>query len=87
MPKTKLLYTVVQGDETRTSNFVSYQFNKGKAIPVQAWTGPEGSRWLRLPFQDILHTNVEKMSALRTSCLYPPGNIQVQNQLKTCLYK
>jgi len=23
---------------------------KGKAIPLQAWTGPEGSRKLRLPF-------------------------------------
>jgi len=23
--------------------------NKGKAIPVQAWTGPVGSRRLRLP--------------------------------------
>jgi hypothetical protein len=22
---------------------------KGKAIPLQAWTGPEGSRMLRLP--------------------------------------
>jgi hypothetical protein len=22
---------------------------KGKAIPLQAWTGPEGSKWLRLP--------------------------------------
>jgi len=22
---------------------------KGRAIPLQAWTGPEGSRWLRLP--------------------------------------
>jgi hypothetical protein len=22
---------------------------KGKAIPLQAWTGPEGSRSLRLP--------------------------------------
>jgi len=22
---------------------------KGKGIPLQAWTGPEGSRWLRLP--------------------------------------
>jgi hypothetical protein len=27
---------------------------KGKAIPLQAWTGPEGSRRLRLPdFQTI----------------------------------
>jgi len=25
------------------------QFIKGKAIPLQAWTGPEGSRRLRLP--------------------------------------
>ena len=75
MPKTKLLYTVVQSDETRTSNFALYQFSKGKPIPVQAWTGPEDSRWLKLPFQDNLHTNVEKMSALHTGCLYPPGNI------------
>jgi len=24
-------------------------FLKGKAIPIQAWRGPEGSRTLRLP--------------------------------------
>jgi len=23
--------------------------NKGKAVPLQAWSGPEGSRKLRLP--------------------------------------
>jgi hypothetical protein len=28
---------------------VSLRFGKGKAIPLQAWTGPEGSRNLRLP--------------------------------------
>jgi len=28
---------------------VSYLYLKGKAIPLQAWTGPEGSRRLRLP--------------------------------------
>ena len=29
---------------------------KGKAIPVQGWTGPEGSRRLMLPkFQDNRH--------------------------------
>jgi len=27
----------------------SYVGKKGKAIPLQAWTGPEGSRRLRLP--------------------------------------
>jgi len=32
---------------------MSHRYNldisKGKAIPLQAWTGPEGSRRLRLP--------------------------------------
>jgi len=28
---------------------LSLSKSKGKAIPVQAWTGPEGSRRLRLP--------------------------------------
>ena len=29
--------------------FTSKVKDKGKAIPLQAWTGPEGSRRLRLP--------------------------------------
>ena len=29
--------------------FVRYIKGKGKAIPLQAWTGPEGSRRLTLP--------------------------------------
>jgi len=24
-------------------------YQKGEAVPVKAWTGREGSRWLRLP--------------------------------------
>jgi len=32
------------GDEVNKQNT-----GKGKAIPLQAWTGPEGSRRLRLP--------------------------------------
>jgi hypothetical protein len=27
----------------------NYTYGKGKAIPLQAWTGPEGSRKLRFP--------------------------------------
>jgi len=39
----------------------------GKAIPLQAWTGPEDSRRLRLPtFQDNRHMKVVRLSALRT---------------------
>jgi len=49
---------------------------KSKAIPIQAWTGPEGSSRLRLPeFQDNQHMKVVSLSALRTGRLYPPGNI------------
>ena len=39
---------------------------KGKAVPLQAWTGPEGSRKLRFP--DFLTTAQDggRLSALRT---------------------
>jgi len=43
----------------------------GKAIPLQAWAGPEGSRRSRLPFQDIQHMKLVRLSALRTGRLYP----------------
>ena len=43
----------------------------GKTIPVQAWTGPEGTRRLRFPdFQDSRHMKVVRLSALRTGRLY-----------------
>jgi hypothetical protein len=44
---------------------------KGKTVPLQAWTGPEGSRKLRLP--DFVTTAQDggRLSALRTSRLYP----------------
>jgi len=43
---------------------------KGKAIPLQAWTGPEGSRSLRLPeFLDSRHMKVVRLSALHTGRL------------------
>jgi len=45
---------------------------KGKAIPLQAWTGPEGSRKLRLPdFKTIGTWKAVRLSALRTGHLYP----------------
>jgi hypothetical protein len=49
-----------------------------KAIPLQAWTGPEGFRSLRLPDFKTIGTLVVMLSVLRTNCLYPPpppGNI------------
>ena len=44
---------------------------KGKAVQLQAWTGPEGSRKLRFP--DFVTTAQDggRLSALRTGRIYP----------------
>jgi hypothetical protein len=45
---------------------------KGKAIPLQTWRSPEGSRRLSFPrFKDNRHMKVVRLSALRTGRLYP----------------
>ena len=43
-----------------------------KAVPLQAWTSPEGSKSLRLPdFKNMRHMKVVRLLALRTGRLYP----------------
>jgi hypothetical protein len=45
--------------------------NKGKSIPLQALTGPEGSSSLRLPdFKTIGTRKCLSLSAVSTGCLY-----------------
>jgi len=47
---------------------------KGKAVPLQAWTGPEGSRKLR--FADFVTTAQDggKVVSLTHRPPLPPGN-------------
>ena len=47
--------------------------NLHTCIKLQAWTGPEGSRRLRL--LDFKTIGTVRLSALRTGRLYLPGNI------------
>jgi len=50
---------------------------KGKAVPLQTWTGPEGSKKLRFP--DFVTTAQDggELSALSTARLYPQEIILV----------
>jgi hypothetical protein len=48
---------------------------KGKAIPLQAWTDPEGSRRLRLPdLRQSAHEDGKVVSPTHRPP-FPPGNI------------
>ena len=46
-------------------------FSKGKAVPLQAWSGPEGSKKLRFP--DFMKTAQDdgEVVSLSTGHLYP----------------
>jgi hypothetical protein len=48
------------------------EVKQGTAIPLQVWTGPEGSRNVEVPrFQDNWHMKVARLSAVSTGRLYP----------------
>ena len=48
-----------------------YILVKGRAVPLQAWTGPEGSSKLRLPDFVTTAQDGDRLSALRNGRLYP----------------
>jgi hypothetical protein len=48
---------------------------KGKAVPIQAWSGPEGSRNLRFPDFMITAQDVGKVVSLTHRPPLPPGNV------------
>jgi hypothetical protein len=47
---------------------------EGKAMPVQAWTGPEGSRRMRCQnFKNNRHMKLVRLAVLCTVCLNSPS--------------
>jgi len=46
-------------------------YYEGKAVPLQAWSGPEGSKNLRFPDFMKRHRMVVRLSILHTGRLYP----------------
>jgi len=65
------VYVVDRVDIQRT---VHCDIGKGKAVPLQAWSGPEGSRKLRFP--DFMTTAQDggKVVSLMHRLPLPPGN-------------
>jgi len=47
---------------------------RGKAVPLQAWSGPEGSRKLRFPDYMTTAQNGGKVVSLTHRPPLPPGN-------------
>ena len=57
-----------------THNIVIKSKGKGKAVPLQAWSGPEGSRKLKFPdFMTTAQDGAKVLSFTHRSPL-PPGN-------------
>jgi hypothetical protein len=48
---------------------------KGKAVPLQAWSGPEGSRKLRFPDYTTTAQNGGSVVSLKYRPPLTPGNV------------
>ena len=72
--------TMHRGGYTKTTSTVIYDRHaycldiKGKAVPLQAWTGPEGSRKFRFPDYMITAQVGGKVVSLTHRPPLPPRN-------------
>jgi hypothetical protein len=57
-----MTYNIISGDK------------KGKAVPLQAWSGPEGYRNLRFPYFLTMAQDGGKVVSLTNRPHLPPGN-------------
>ena len=48
---------------------------EGKSVPLQAWSGPEGTRKLRFPDYVTMDPNGGKIVSLTYRSPLPPGNV------------
>jgi len=53
---------------------IQYQDCKGKSVPLQAWSDPDGSRKLRFPDFMAMVQDCDKVVSLRHRPPLPPGN-------------
>jgi len=65
---------VLQTSKCSISQIMQPQCCNGKAIPLQAWTGPEGSRRLSLQITRQLAHECGKVVSLTHRPPLPPGN-------------
>jgi len=68
------LYLDIQGGQNHRVNYILVEIHKGKAVLLQAWSGPEGSRKLRFPdFMTMAQGGGKVVSPTHRPHL-PPGN-------------
>jgi len=61
-------------DFVQMSSFLLNGTSKGKAVPLQAWSGPEGSRKLRFPDYMTTAQDIGKVVSLTHRPPLLPGN-------------
>jgi hypothetical protein len=66
---------VTYDDVSHIHKKVKVKVKKGKAVPLQAWSGPEGSRKLRFPDFLTKAQDGGKIDSLTHRPHLPPGNI------------